>query len=81
MGQEEVKSSCSGSPQGLGKGLKLLKGLLVLVAKKDIDRFSFRAKRMIHRGSDVCVLLLFSSWRTVGLSFQYPAPGLNPDGA
>jgi hypothetical protein len=40
--QEEVKSSCSGSPQGLGKGLKLLKGLLVLVAKKDIDGFAFR---------------------------------------
>ena len=42
VGQEEMKSSCSGSPQGLGKGLKLLKGLLVLVAKKDIDGFALR---------------------------------------
>jgi hypothetical protein len=42
VGQEEVESSCSGSPQGLGKGLKLLKGLLVLVAKKDIDGSAFR---------------------------------------
>ena len=48
MGQEEVESSCSGSPQGLGKGLKLLKGLLVLVAKKDIDRFAFRGYGLIH---------------------------------
>jgi hypothetical protein len=38
-----MKSSCSGSPQGLGKGLKLLIGVLVLVPKKDIDRFAFRA--------------------------------------
>jgi len=42
VGQEEVKSSCSGSPQGLGKGLKLLIGLLVFVAKEDIDGFTFR---------------------------------------
>jgi hypothetical protein len=48
--QEEVKSSCSGSPQGFREGLKLLKGVLVLLTKEDIDRFSFRAKRMIHRG-------------------------------
>ena len=48
--QEEVKSSCSGAPQGLGEGLKLLKGVLVLLTKKDIDGFSFRAKSLIHKG-------------------------------
>jgi hypothetical protein len=42
--QEEVKSSCPGSPQGLREGLKLLKGVLVLLTKEDIDGFPFGAK-------------------------------------
>jgi len=46
--QEEVKSSCSGAPQGLGEGLKLLKGVLMLLTKEDIDGFSFAAKSWIH---------------------------------
>ena len=48
MSQEEVKSSCSGTPQGLREALKLLKGVLVLLSKEDIDGFSFRAKSLIH---------------------------------
>jgi len=46
--QEEVKSSCSGAPQGLGEGLKFLKGVLVLLTKEDIDGFHFGAKSWIH---------------------------------
>jgi hypothetical protein len=42
--QKEVKSACSGAPQGLGEQLKLLKGVLVLLSKEDIDGFSFGAK-------------------------------------
>ena len=48
--QKEVKSSCSGSLQGLSEGFKLLKGVLVLLTKEDIDGFSFRAKSLIHKG-------------------------------
>ena len=48
MRQEEVKSSCPGTPQGLREALKLLKGVLVLLTKKDIDGFPFGAQSRIH---------------------------------
>ena len=37
MGQEEVKGSRPGAPQGLREELKLLKGVLVLLSKENID--------------------------------------------
>ena len=48
VSQEEVKSSCPGTPQGLREALKLLKGVLVLLTKKDIDGFPFGAQSRIH---------------------------------
>jgi hypothetical protein len=48
MGQEEVKGSRPGAPQGLGEELKLLKCVLVLLSKENIDRSSFGAKSLIH---------------------------------
>ena len=43
-----MKSSCPGTPQGLREAFKLVKGVLVLLSKEDIDGFTFRAKSLIH---------------------------------
>jgi hypothetical protein len=48
MGKKEVKGSRPGAPQGLGEELKLLKCILVLLSKENIDRSSFGAKGLIH---------------------------------
>jgi len=37
MGQEEMKGSRPGAPQGFGEELKLLKGVQVLLSKENID--------------------------------------------
>jgi hypothetical protein len=48
MGKQEVKGSRPGAPQGLGEELKLLKCILVLLSKENIDRSSFGAKSLVH---------------------------------
>jgi hypothetical protein len=48
MGQEEVKGSRPGASQGLGEELKLLKCVLMLLSKENIDRSSFGAKSLVH---------------------------------
>ena len=60
VSQEEVKSSCSRSPQGLGKGFKLIKGLLVLVAKEDVDGLALWCHGSAHKVSSLLLYYLVS---------------------
>lgn len=59
--QEEVKSSCSRTSKVSREFIKLLKGVLVLGSKEQIDRFSvFWIGSRAHK--IVAVGVLFSLW-------------------
>ena len=61
VGQEEVKSSSSGSPEVSRKFIKFLKGVLVLGAKEQVDGLSvFWIGSGTHKKGSVGVL--FSLW-------------------